>query len=494
MDEQWLRLFERMEFGDSAELKPLLETYRGDFNLQNEEGSSLLHEAVCCRAEAIVKMLTEKKDVNINIRDKGGRTALWMAACLGYKAGVELLLEIDRIDPEARDDHGQTPLSAAVMMGRSGISLSAATMGQESVVEMLLASRGVAPDAKDDRGLTPLAWASRDMESIRIVKSLLSTGRVDVNSKDELGITPLMWAAASYNEEVKELLLNSGRLDRGLNLDRGAGDVSSRYITHWIDSCDAQHGGQCQPAPLEHKLPQLLPHWVIDISRACLVPGNTVSRYVALSYVWSRGFSVNAKDYQRSSDGILLKKKNLPDFKTPGYLEGVLQKLPTPVKDAIALVREIGEIYLWVDCLCIVQDDEKTREQVDHMGDIYSGAYMSIIAATPRGTLHGPPSPNHRFKRNEKVEDLYANLHESTWATRGWTFQEQMLSRRAVIFSSGYMFWECQKGVWSPDGPRPETSTARSASFTVPHYEKARRMLCSCYPDFDLYTEDNQSL
>lgn len=84
-------------------------------------------------------------------------------------------------------------------------------------------------------------------------------------------------------------------------------------------------------------------------------------------------------------------------------------KLPAAVQDAIVLVQKFGERYLWVDCLCIVQDDEKTRAQVDHMGYIYSGAYLTVIAATSSGKL------GYHFPY---AEELYAELYRSKWATR----------------------------------------------------------------------------
>ncbi|KAI4658740.1 uncharacterized protein J4E79_006499 [Alternaria viburni] len=385
-EERWSQLFDMIRRKRTAEFEALLENRDFDLNLQNNEGVSLIHEAVRCRSEAIVKMLSEKEDVNVNIRNKKGRTPLWEAAFLGFKAAVEILLNNVRVDPEARDENDQTPLSAAAMQ-RGGNLRSAAATAQENVVEALLASGRVDPDAQDARGLTPLAWASRAEKSVRVAEILLSTGRVDANSKDELGITPLMWTAPFHNDKVKELLLNSGGLDEGLKPNTGSTKIikktiNSRYITHWMTSCDDHHGEKCKPAPLEDRSPQQLPHWVIDISRACLVAGNTVSRYVALSYVWSQGLYNDFND-KRPPDSILLKKLNLSDFRKPGYLKEVSVQLPTAVKDAIALVRKLGGTYLWVDCLCIVQDDEKTREQVNHMGDIYSGAYLTIIAATP---------------------------------------------------------------------------------------------------------------
>lgn len=496
IDKGWPRLSGEISIGNTAALKVLFKYHGVDPNLQEEHGYSLLHSAVHKRSEVVVKLLMEKEDVNVNIRDNKGRTPLWEAVSRGYKAVVELLLDSDKVDPDAKDDNGRTPLFAAVM-GRSGISLSATITGEgfvipatitamEGIVELLLASGRVDPDAKDARGLTPLAWVSRAGDgSIRIAEMLLSTGGVDANSKNSIGITPLLWTAPSHNDKMQNFLLSHGKLDEDLRPSKGSGDIDSRYITHWINSCDAQHGTRCKPASLKHKSPQRLPHWVIDVGRECLVPGYTVPRYVALSYVWSQN-SFNARDKKRSTNSILLKKLNLSAFQKPGHLKHVWSRLPTAVKDAILLVRRLKEIYLWVDCLCIVQDDEKTRDQVDHMGDIYSGAYFTIIAATHCGQLS---SSWVEARGNDEEAHMYDKLYGSKWATRGWTFQEQMLSKRAIVFTDRYMFWECQQDVWSPDGPRPEMTGTRSATFTVPHYEKASRMLSSCYPDFDLYTE-----
>ncbi|EUC28298.1 hypothetical protein COCCADRAFT_69859, partial [Bipolaris zeicola 26-R-13] len=55
--------------------------------------------------------------------------------------------------------------------------------------------------------------------------------------------------------------------------------------------------------------------------------------------------------------------------------------LPNAIKEAVSLVPKLGERYLCVDCLCIVQDDDSIRGHVNHMSDIYSGAYLTIISA-----------------------------------------------------------------------------------------------------------------
>ncbi|KAK7976555.1 hypothetical protein PG989_015018 [Apiospora arundinis] len=46
-------------------------------------------------------------------------------------------------------------------------------------------------------------------------------------------------------------------------------------------------------------------------------------------------------------------------------------------------------------------------------------------------------------------------LEGSTWNTRGWTFQERILSRRIIHFTKSLIFLECWSGDWSEDNRVP---------------------------------------
>lgn len=55
------------------------------------------------------------------------------------------------------------------------------------------------------------------------------------------------------------------------------------------------------------------------------------------------------------------------------------------------------------------------------------------------------------------VHSLHSALLATYWAKRGWTFQEQLLSKRAIVFLDGVIFWDCQHYVWWPE---PDTTFA----------------------------------
>lgn len=57
--------------------------------------------------------------------------------------------------------------------------------------------------------------------------------------------------------------------------------------------------------------------------------------------------------------------------------------LPATIRHAISFTREIGIRYLWVDSLCIVQDDNEHKgKQIKHMHQVFGGALVTIVAAS----------------------------------------------------------------------------------------------------------------
>jgi len=70
-------------------------------------------------------------------------------------------------------------------------------------------------------------------------------------------------------------------------------------------------------------------------------------------------------------------------------------QLPRTIRDAIHVTSAIGYKYLWVDSLCIVQDDEKDRHnQINMMDEIYSNAALTLAAGSGLRMFLGPLHPS----------------------------------------------------------------------------------------------------
>jgi hypothetical protein len=138
----------------------------------------------------------------------------------------------------------------------------------------------------------------------------------------------------------------------------------------------AEHGSACWP---EEGLTGS-PAWLIDAEQQCLVPWTQRHTYITLSYVWGQVGSVETR------------KENLDVFQVPGAfsIENTAVVIPKTIRHALGLVVLLGQRYLWVDRLCICQDDpEMKAAQIDTMGDIYNNAIFTIIAANGWDADHG---------------------------------------------------------------------------------------------------------
>ncbi|KAI0877556.1 heterokaryon incompatibility protein-domain-containing protein [Hypoxylon argillaceum] len=225
-----------------------------------------------------------------------------------------------------------------------------------------------------------------------------------------------------------------------------------RSLQQGLQKCNELHDGRCQVTPIADRLPQHIPDWVIDTKEYCIVPGKSVTKYAALSYVWNAPLDVN--ESPAAPKRLMLQRQNIHDFIRPGFLapsSKIVAQNPTVVRDSIDLVRRSGMRYLWVDCLCIPQNDDTTGDSVRLIKDIYSGSSVTIIAATTSSSIYTSGTNIQKAADKEVIPDsrsLHRALLASHWATRGWTFQEQLLSKRSFVFLDGTAFWDCEGAVW----------------------------------------------
>lgn len=188
--------------------------------------------------------------------------------------------------------------------------------------------------------------------------------------------------------------------------------------------------------------------------------------YLALSYCWG---------------------KEGPSLKTTKSNYSHLQKsisysaMPKAYQDAVRVARALGVKYIWIDALCIIQDDRDDWEKESRMmAEIFQNSLATLIllrtASCNEGFLERNPSIKINYQNRQwnvrgsfflrHMPFSYSNaessiraapsfsdrpvsleLQNSPWQTRGWTFQEDMFSLRKLYFGQLMMYWDSLKPV-----------------------------------------------
>ena len=206
----------------------------------------------------------------------------------------------------------------------------------------------------------------------------------------------------------------------------------------------------CQPIPVNTIASNLT---LIDVKRECLVDMPLDTTYIALSYVWG-----GPQPFQN----VTSRRQYLYN---PHSISVDDEAIPRTICDAIRLVANLGEKYIWVDSLCICQDEvENKMSQIMNMGNIYSQALLTIISASGSNANAGLPGvrafSRNTAQRTECVQGMIlANelpqlediIGQSYWNTRAWTYQEKELSSRCLIFCKTHIFFQCNRTVFKED-------------------------------------------
>ncbi|KAI6836604.1 hypothetical protein KC340_g12494 [Hortaea werneckii] len=158
--------------------------------------------------------------------------------------------------------------------------------------------------------------------------------------------------------------------------------------------------------------------------------------YIALSYCWG------------GKDPAKTLRSNYQD-----RVRGIsVAALPRTYRQAIHLARQLGVNHLWIDALCILQDDEGDwQRESSRMAKIYSGAYIVFVAAAAadvEGGLNPPTDFSNWLYLNKgqvKAGPIWVRVKDHDFdacallpiSSRAWTYQERLLARRCLIFGEG---------------------------------------------------------
>ncbi|KAL1944938.1 hypothetical protein VTO73DRAFT_2558 [Trametes versicolor] len=256
----------------------------------------------------------------------------------------------------------------------------------------------------------------------------------------------------------------------------------------YIDECLHGHGRCIHVSPSSDvRLPTRLVDCTDPNCMRLVSTEGGHGKYLALSYVWGE-----PQPHQTTTSNVSV------------YMDGIdASLLPRTLRDAIRVTHTLGFQYLWVDSLCIIQDEDKDRvHEIGWMHLVYRYAHLTIVAASARRVSDGflqnrlaedvvqitlpffcppPPSPSLLSLRppcpqrpsytnittiygrppgpsppsvarqvgrvhvsfpdiTQRGDRPYDPIHE-----RGWCLQEFYLSPRALIFSGQALQFRCQK-------------------------------------------------
>lgn len=193
--------------------------------------------------------------------------------------------------------------------------------------------------------------------------------------------------------------------------------------------------------------------------------------YVTLSHRWEK----TTGDTQTTTSNLDIRAIGLD-----------IDNLPQMFKDAVSITRNLGIRYLWIDSLCILQSGDNGADflkEASHMARYYQQALLTISAPSmlPSGGFLAPrpdvafrslvriPYRNRKnireghfyiYRPTRQSSQLYTDkVLQSESSSRGWIFQEWLLSRRIIYFTPREIFFKCQA-----EAPRSE----RQQTITVP--------------------------
>lgn len=328
-----------------------------------------------------------------------------------------------------------------------------------------------------------LAAVDPEVQGVRLSTGRLSTGeklmRFDYGMKHvgELRVvTPQNYSQAlrqawevDSQSTLSEILDDRDSTINNSNQQR----INANLVKSWLSNCDHNHGSTCNVPRPGKRAESEIRLTLIDVVEQRLISVSSDIKYFALSYTWGQ---VDMYKTLRSNYEVRCQPRSLTTI-----------QFPKTIRNAMQFVQSLGETYLWVDAICLVQDDEdQMAREVRNMDIIYGQAFATIVglegtdadAGLP-GVCAGTRKPqkittlsvskksvelddNPDCKDKEKIHltgtprPLYLALELSQWNSRGWIVQEHLLSRRCLYFAPDTVYFQCGQETLSEGGANEE--------------------------------------
>lgn len=240
---------------------------------------------------------------------------------------------------------------------------------------------------------------------------------------------------------------------------QGSTEETNKLVQKLLHDClDHHEACSLRDPPGEFNLPSRV--LFIEDDTTCgsisvrLVENHGLSgRYITLSYCWG---SKEKQPLRTTCENFAAHLVSIP-----------WDSLPTLFRDVITLTRSLDIKYLWIDSLCIIQDDTQDwLNEASKMALVYRQATLMIAAVDSEDSTqrlskaHRPPEPVTFCVPYYTKEGYHCGSYsvaalftrhsaalDGPLRERGWAFQEWYLSRRKVFFTSKGLYWNC--GIYS---------------------------------------------
>ena len=259
--------------------------------------------------------------------------------------------------------------------------------------------------------------------------------------------SPVTWSLQS-TDNVKKWLQTCIAGHTKCRVSRTSTISSHRFLPIRLLDAGTTESGRPSPESIDAKFTFSLPE--IRLCRSDSLSQDI--EYLTLSHRWGK------------PQGFTLNNGTLSEFHESITQAELLSPQAMTFKNAIHITRCLGFRYLWIDALCINQDDPREKaSEIAHMGEIYSNSTLNISATGAFLPSEGmfferkvlsvvPCQQQVGFRKSRKqvagVLTAYTcrwleNVDSAPLHDRGWVYQERILAPRILHFARDQIFWEC---------------------------------------------------
>lgn len=272
------------------------------------------------------------------------------------------------------------------------------------------------------------------------LQEIRDTTRVMV-SVEAMAKEPPVWLTVGIEDHgvLRGWLDVSTPIVTSLSASIGRPGLSSAFdvARYWLEDCLRNHT-PCHGESVRS------PRRIVDVSGSKLRLREDVSDgcpYAALSY-------------KIGNVGLFTTTSTTIEERRDGFDIGLL---PQTVRDAVQWTRALGLSFLWIDSLCILQDNlDDWEQELSSMEEVYRNATVVIAAAASESASEGCLPVDNRLAKTacEPTPGLFIvpDFERDRWIhakggldSRAWTFQEVQLGTRVLRVGGEEISWQCRK-------------------------------------------------